>query len=82
MYINKTTLEAVSGFTAFGSEYWSSTEFVNNTAWYQDFDYGFQIDSFKYITFNVRAVRAFQLFNYLSIQRSDLTNTNQENKNG
>ena len=31
MYINKTTLEGVSGFTAFSNSYWSSTEYDSNT---------------------------------------------------
>ena len=30
MYDNKTTLEGVSGFTAFSGVYWSSTEYDNN----------------------------------------------------
>ena len=32
MYINKTTLEGVSGFTAFSFDYWSSTEYDNDFA--------------------------------------------------
>jgi hypothetical protein len=59
MYINKTTLEAVSGFSAFSIYYWSSTEYDSNFAWFQYFDDGFQIYSNKYFTVNVRAVRAF-----------------------
>ena len=35
MYINKTTLEAVSGFTAFSSVYWSSTETMQLTRGYR-----------------------------------------------
>jgi hypothetical protein len=59
MYINKTTLEAVSGFTAFSGYYWSSTEFDYISAWRQNFLNGFQYYSNKSFTFNVRAVRAF-----------------------
>jgi hypothetical protein len=59
MFINKTTLEAVSGFSAFSIYYWSSTEYDSNFAWSQYFDDGFQIYSDKYFTVNVRAVRAF-----------------------
>ena len=59
MYINKTTLEGVSGFTAFGSAYWSSTELDYRYAWGQDFNDGNQNNFFKVFTFNVRAVRAF-----------------------
>jgi hypothetical protein len=59
MYINKTTLEAVSGFTAFSVYYWSSTEFDYISAWRQNFLNGFQYYSNKSFTFNVRAVRAF-----------------------
>ena len=59
MYINKRTLEAVSGFTAFSSYYWSSTEYGNYYAWYQNFAIGFQVNYYKRNTFIVRAVRAF-----------------------
>ena len=59
MYINKTTLEGVSGFTAFGPVYWSSTESGNNLAWGQDFSDGNQYDGSKSFTSSVRAVRAF-----------------------
>ena len=60
MYINKTTLEAVSGFTAFSSDdYWSSTEDGSGDAWGQDFSIGSQDTSGKYNTDVVRAVRAF-----------------------
>ena len=38
MYINKSTLEGVSGFTAFSNYYWSSTEYDNNSAWVQFFN--------------------------------------------
>jgi hypothetical protein len=68
MYINKTTLEAVSGFTAFAtSYYWSSTESVNYYAWAQNLTDGSQVDLGKSTTNNmdmtspskVRAIRAF-----------------------
>ena len=59
MYDNRATLEAVSGFTAFGIFYWSSTEYDNDYAWFQGFDFGYQYDYHKYYTNNVRAVRAF-----------------------
>ncbi|MFT5254963.1 MAG: hypothetical protein ACI9RL_000298 [Candidatus Paceibacteria bacterium] len=59
MYINKTTLEAVSGFTAFSGFYWSSTELDFDIAWSQKLDYGYQYYSNKNVTSNVRAVRAF-----------------------
>jgi hypothetical protein len=59
MYVNKTTLEGVSGFTAFSSYYWSSTEYVYSNAWFQYFLNGNQNYFNKYYTYNVRAVRAF-----------------------
>ena len=59
MYVNKATLEAVSGFTAFSSYYWSSSEEDNNNAWLQDFYDGNQFNASKDNATNVRAVRAF-----------------------
>ena len=59
MYINKTILEAVSGFTAFGYYYWSSTEYDTIRAWSQYFDGGFQGGYARDGTNYVRAVRAF-----------------------
>ena len=60
MYINKTTLEGVSGFTAFSSNvFWSSTENANDFAWRHYFDDGYQGTYNKSITSFVRAVRAF-----------------------
>ena len=61
MYINKTTLEAVPGFTAFAiSYYWSSTEYDNNNAWEQFFHDGSQSSTNKNVPdYSVRAVRAF-----------------------
>ena len=60
IYINKATLEAVSGFTTFSSSfYWSSTELNNQGAWKQSFGSGFQNAANKRNISNVRAVRAF-----------------------
>ena len=59
MYYNKTTLEAVSGFNAFGNYYWSSTEYGFDNAWRQYFLNGVQFDPSKNTTYYVRAVRAF-----------------------
>ena len=59
MYINKTTLEGVSGFTDFSAHYWSSTETDINGAWNQYFDDGDPLNDGKSYTSNVRAVRAF-----------------------
>jgi hypothetical protein len=59
MYIHETTLEAVSGFSAFSNFYWSSTEFDVNNAWVQNFGFGGQASTNKNGTHYVRAVRAF-----------------------
>jgi hypothetical protein len=59
IYINKTTLEGVSGFTAFSSYYWSSSESDNNVAWIQNFSASGQYFDNKNGSSNVRAVRAF-----------------------
>ena len=59
MYINKTTLEGVSGFTAFSYYYWSSTEIDGINAWLRDFYDDIQYSFSKSSTTNVRAVRAF-----------------------
>ena len=48
---------AVGGFAS--AYYWSSTEYGNNYAWKQTFDYGYQNFFNKYYTTYVRAVRAF-----------------------
>ena len=58
MYLNKSTLENVSGFTAFSNYYWSSTEYDANKAWIQYFG-GSKGPRNKSKTHNVRAVRAF-----------------------
>ena len=60
MYINKTTLEAVSGFTAFDNgNYWSSTEITAHQVMKYWFGAGIQDWHEKDSTFRVRAVRAF-----------------------
>jgi hypothetical protein len=59
MFINKTTLEAVSGFSAFSNYYWSSTELDSYNAWPQNFSNGSQVNFDKGSTDYVRAVRAF-----------------------
>ena len=60
IYINRATLEAVPGFSAFSNYYWSSTENDSNFAWFQFFSDGFQTNVNKYNTYySVRAVRAF-----------------------
>ena len=57
MYINKTTLEGVSGFSPFSGYYWSSTEYDDDIAWFEDFLGQGTVS--KNFTANVRAVRAF-----------------------
>jgi hypothetical protein len=59
MYINKTTLEDVSGFTAFSNFYWSSTEYDKGNAWEHIFFNGNKGVEVKEFPSNVRAVRAF-----------------------
>ena len=59
MYINKSTLEGVSGFTAFSDYYWSSTESDNNNAWKLFFGNGDQFFNDKFYPSVARAVRAF-----------------------
>ena len=54
LYLQKT---AVGGFAS--AYYWSSTENVINIAWIQYFGDGNQYNSNKFITYSVRAVRAF-----------------------
>jgi hypothetical protein len=59
MYLKKEILEDVSGFTAFSSFYWSSSEEGSNYAWLQVFISGVQGSGYKSNTDSVRAVRAF-----------------------
>ena len=59
MYINKTALEAVSGFTAFSPFYWSSTETDIDNAVRQIFYTDNVLSVNKVYTHYVRAVRAF-----------------------
>jgi hypothetical protein len=60
IYINRATLEAVPGFSAFSNYYWSSTESDNNKAWGRNFYNGDQDISDKIYPYgSVRAVRAF-----------------------
>jgi hypothetical protein len=60
MYVNKALLEAVSGFDAFSTYYWSSSESYSTYAHSHNFNKGGQDTSNKTITyFSVRAVRAF-----------------------
>jgi len=60
IYINKSTLEAVSGFNAFtNTYYWSSTEHDSDDALMQLFYIGHQLNFSKGFTSTVRAVRAF-----------------------
>ena len=60
IYINKSTLEAVSGFNAFtNTYYWSSTEHDSDDALMQLFYFGHQLNYSKGFTSTVRAVRAF-----------------------
>jgi len=47
----------VGGFSA--GNYWSSSEYDGTFAWDQNFDFGYQITSFKNSTYYVRPVRAF-----------------------
>jgi hypothetical protein len=56
LYIQKVA-GTVVGFA--GNYYWSSTEYVLNGAWDQDFSNGFQYNGGKNYTFYVRAIRAF-----------------------
>jgi len=54
--------DAIGGFeTTSNPWYWSSSEYEDNAsaAWYQYFDVVYQGLNFKYLTYRVRAVRAF-----------------------
>jgi len=54
LYLQKV---AVGGFAS--AYYWSSTEYLNASAWVQHFDDGYQVGYNKGTTLYVRAVRAF-----------------------
>jgi hypothetical protein len=54
LYLQNTV---VGGFAS--DNYWSSSEFDNYDAWYQNFTNGFQSPNYKNSTYYVRAVRAF-----------------------
>ena len=58
MYVNL-HLQGLGGFAL--NYYWSSTEYVGEFAWGQDFASGFQYNGFdkNYLGYYVRAVRAF-----------------------
>ena len=60
MYINKPTLDAISGFTPFSATvYWTSSEVSNTLAWKQNFSNGGQVnDNAKHSSSAVRAIRA------------------------
>src|SRR3989339_813494 len=66
----------LSDFGGFADDYyWSSSEYDNDYAWGQlFFDLGIQNDPNKYSTLYVRAVRAFQQFNNLTVQQRLDTN--------
>ncbi|WP_179375955.1 Lcl domain-containing protein [Winogradskyella wichelsiae] len=63
MYLNKAAIEATatanSGAVFYNDYYWSSSEVNNSYAWYQSFADGNKLGFFKYISYYVRAVRAF-----------------------
>ena len=59
MYLNQSTIEAVSGVTQFGDYYWSSSEHGELWAWHQRFARNQKGYSSKANTYYVRAVRAF-----------------------
>ena len=54
LYLQKTV---VGGFA--NNYYWSSTEYDNFTAWVKFFGSGYQYGASKFVTYYVRAVRAF-----------------------
>jgi len=54
LYTNKV---AIGGFT--NNPYWTSTEVTGNSAWFQNFNNGFQLDIGKGSSFRVRAIRSF-----------------------
>ncbi len=54
LYIQK---EVIGGFSPFA--YWSSTEYDENLAWFQNFSNGQQIKSDKITSYGVRPIRSF-----------------------
>ena len=48
----------IGGFAAYFDEYWSSTEFSADLAWFQNFNDGSQSPNYKTSHYRVRAVRA------------------------
>ena len=54
-----TTATANDGSNFATNNYWSSTEYDDNDAWYQNFGSGSQTNNLKFYALNVRAVRAF-----------------------
>jgi hypothetical protein len=54
LYLNRI---AIGGFADI--YYWSSTEVVSHSAWYQNFYDGSQGTNYKNYTYAVRAIRAF-----------------------
>ena len=60
MYINKSTLESIDGFSPFSDGfYWSSTEYNDLNAWLMSMQFGSVGPNFKDYAAYVRAVRAF-----------------------
>ena len=60
IYLNRATLETVTGVNVFSSaNYWSSTEFIDLASWYKNFDNGNKGTNSKSLTNSVRAIRAF-----------------------
>ena len=60
IYLNRATLEMVTGVNVFSStNYWSSTEFIDLASWYKNFDNGNKGTNSKNLTNSVRAIRAF-----------------------
>jgi hypothetical protein len=58
---NALGLGNIGGFAT--NYYWSSTEFVFNKSWYQDFSNGYLFTNFKLYNYSVRAVRSFTIAN-------------------
>ena len=73
MYINKSTLEAIPGFTAFGNHfYWSSSDYSSNSAWGQFLNSGSWTDRNKSYANRCACCSGFLViyqFNYLKLYR-------------